>query len=171
MRYASASGMMERPRSWKSKVPNRNFCLFSAKGVNISYTLFIGIRQVGPHDEAIHVSFGDDGEATGAGGQTRRIGGFKYLRILTVCSYSLVQVRISQSQRHVPRHEPRLALGISRTRRLTPGRVWCRQYRPPEGGAQGRRQQEVREDEGRADAYGSGVVLWQRKAGVVRGKS
>lgn len=44
-RYASASGMMERPRSWKSKVPIRNFCLFSAKGVNISYTLFIGIQQ------------------------------------------------------------------------------------------------------------------------------
>ena len=33
--------------------------------MNISYTLFIGIRQVGPHGEAIHVSFGDDGEATG----------------------------------------------------------------------------------------------------------
>lgn len=86
--------------------------------------------QGGPHDEAVHVGFGDDGEATGAGSQTRRIGWFQYFRIVTVISHSLVQVRIPQSQRHVPRHEPQLALGISRTRRLTPGRVWCRQYRP-----------------------------------------
>ena len=122
---------MERPRSWKSKVPNRNFCLFSAKGVNISYTLFIGIRQVGPHDEAVHVGFGDDGEATGAGSQTRRIGGFKYFRILTVCSYSLVQVRVSQSQRHVPRHEPWLALGIQQDAEADAGQGVVSAVPPP----------------------------------------
>ena len=87
---------------------------------------------------------------------------------------------IPQSQRHAPRHEPRLVQASSRTRRLSPGRVGCQQCCLPcflgteprsrtapgldtvqfLGGAQGRRQQEVREEEGRAEAYGSGIILW-----------
>ena len=98
---------------------------------------------------------------------------------------------IPQSQRHVPRYEARLALGIQQTRRLTPGMVGCQQCCLPcflgteprsrtapgldtvqfLGGTQGRRQQKVREEGSRADAYGSGAVLWQRKTRVVRGKN
>lgn len=80
---------------------------------------------------AVRVGFGDDGEATGAGSQTRRIGGFKYFRILTVCSYSLVQVRVSQSQRHVPRHEPWLALGIQQDAEADAGQGVVSAVPPP----------------------------------------
>lgn len=78
---------------------------------------------------------------------------------------------IPQSLRHVPRHEPRLALGIQQDAEADTGQGGVGSTVPPEGGTQGRRQQEVREEGSRADAYGSGVVLWQRKAGVVRGKT
>ena len=115
---------MERPRSWKSKVPIQNLC------------------------------FGDEKEM-----DRRHLNQSPRFRDLADFIYFFAVLLNG------------VAGFLVRTRRLTPGRVGVGSTVPPEGGTQGRRQQEVREEGSRADAYGSGAVLWQRKTRVVRGKT